>query len=564
MPDTAGLETLDYLAVVGYLAVTWYIAYRATRKTEDTEDFFLGGREMPWFVVGLSIMATLLSTNTYLGAPGEMIKNGPAYFVGYCMYPVIYLIVSRLWIPFFMRLRLTSAYEYLERRFDFRARLLGDFLFLAMRLGWMSMVVYTGSLAMAEMTPGPLQRFADLFHEGLNPIYPVIVAVGVVATIYACVGGIKAVIWTDVLQAVMLFGGVFVIIGYTMLSEGTGPTAWWAAIKAEGGGGTGRLQWIAGFDIAERTTVLWACLSVISWSSCTHCCDQVALQRYFSTTSAQAARRSFIVSLVTSAVIGVLLAVSGLALRYFYMRHADALGGDMTPATGADKLMPRFFADVLPAGFGGLILVSFLCDALQTLGSGVNSIAAIISRDTAQHGGGPEAGRIRFARISTLFVGTLTTVLAVGAAYYALHSKATIFDMLPRMFNMFLGPLAVMFMIGMFYRRATPGLTIAVVLITQFVSSLWSWWGEVPNLLNRVALPAAAERWTSILGTMQNAAGETVPRTPSVLLAVFAPVAFGLLLGAIGSKLFGRDDHPGVAFTRKSVLSRPSERSDGT
>lgn len=563
MPDSAGLETLDYLAVVGYLAVTWYIAYRATKRTKDAEDFFLGGRSMPWFIVGLSIMATLLSTNTYLGAPGEMIKNGPAYFFGYAAYPIIYCIVAYLWIPFFMRLRMTSAYEYLERRFDFRARLLGDLLFLAMRLGWMSMVVYTGSLAMAEMAPGPLRAVADAFYEGLNPIYPVIVAVGVAATIYACVGGIKAVIWTDVLQAVMLFGGVGVIIGYTMLSEGNGPTAWWTAIQADGGG-TGKLQWFAGFDIAERTTVLWACLSVITWSSCTHCCDQVALQRYFSTTSATAARRSFVVSLVSSAVIGLLLAVSGLALRYYYMRHADYLSGGMTAATGADKLMPRFFADVLPAGFGGLILVSFLCDALQTLGSGVNSIAAIISRDTAQHGGGPEAQRIRFARISTLFVGALTTVLAVGAAYYALHSKATIFDMLPRMFNMFLGPLAVMFMIGMFYRRATPSLTITVVLVTQLMSSLWSWWGEVPGLLNRFGLMGAAERWTSILGTMPNAAGEMVPRTPSVLLAVFMPVAFGLLLGAIASLLFGRDDHPGVAFTWKNVLSRPSERSDVT
>lgn len=562
MSASVGLETLDYLAIVAYLAATWWIAYRATRKTEDTEDFFLGGREMPWFIVGLSIMATLLSTNTYLGLPGEIIKFGPAYIVGYAAYPFIYLIVSRLWIPFFMRMRLTSAYEYLERRFDFRARLLGDALFLLMRLGWMSMVVYTGSVAMAAMAPAPLQKVADFFHQGLNPIYPVVIAVGVAATIYACVGGIKAVIWTDVLQAVMLFGGVAVIIGYTMWSEGTGPATWWRVIKEDAN--SPDLVWVGNFNVAERTTVLWAFLSILAWSCCTHCSDQVALQRYFTTNSTIAARRSFVVSLASSAIIGLLLAVSGLALRYYYMRHLTQLQPGMTVASSAEQLMPRFFADVLPAGFGGLILVSFLCDALQTLGSGVNSIAAIISRDTAQHGGGAEAGRIRFARISTLFVGGLTTCLAVVAAYLVSETGNTIINMLPKMFNMFLGPLAVLFMIGMFYRRATPGLAIAVVLFTQLASTTWSWWPEIAGLLAKLGLNDAAEAWVSIFGTMVNDKGLVVPRPPSVMLAIFAPVAFGLLLGAVVSALFGSNDHKGVAFTWKSVLSRPSERPDTT
>src|SRR3954468_6563882 len=136
------MQPLDYVAVVAYLAVTMLIVYRSSRKQDDTENFFLGGRSMPWFAVGLSIMATLLSTNTYLGAPGEMIRYGPAYVLGYVAYPLAAVVVIFAWIPFFMPLRMTSAYEYLERRFDYRARLLGGLLFLGMRLGWMSMVVY--------------------------------------------------------------------------------------------------------------------------------------------------------------------------------------------------------------------------------------------------------------------------------------------------------------------------------------------------------------------------------------------------------------------------------------
>lgn len=557
MPDTIGLQALDYVAVAAYLAATALIAWRASRRTSDTEDFFLGGRQMPWFVVGLSIMATLLSTNTYLGAPGEMIRNGPAFCLGYAAYPLVYLVVAFLWIPFFMRLRLTSAYEYLERRFDVRARALGDVLFLAMRLGWMSMVVYTASLAMAEMAPGPLGRLAGLIHEALHPAYPVIVLLGVAATVFACVGGIKAVIWTDVLQAAMLFGGVGAIIGFTMWSEGTGPAAWWAAIRAEGDGAA-QLRWVSGFDVTERTTVLWAFAGLLAWHCCTHCCDQVALQRYFSTTSATAARRSFVVNLVGSVAMGLLLAVSGLALRYYYMRHPESLPAGLTPTNGADKLMPRFFADVLPAGLGGLIFVSFLCDALQTLASGVNSIAAIIGRDAADHGAGPAAGRMRFARATTILVGAATTVLAVGAAVFARSSQSTIFDMLPRIFNMFLGPLAVLFMTGMFFRRATAGIALTVTAATLVFSVLWSWWGQVPGLLTNLGLAAAAERWTAILGAVDG-----VPRTPSVLLAIPAPLLVGLLAAAVTSALLGRRDHPGVDYTWRSVMARVRDgRSD--
>jgi SSS family solute:Na+ symporter len=547
---SSGLELLDYLAVVAYLAVTLVILYRAGRKQHDTEDFFLGGRSMPWLAVGLSIMATLLSTNTYLGAPGEMIRYGPAYFFGFLAYPLAAAVVLLLWIPFFMRLRLTSAYEYLEHRFDARARFVGGLLFLGLRLGWMSMVVYTASMAMVTMLPAPLGALSQLCGTP-HPIYPVIAAVGVFATLYACLGGIRAVIWTDVLQAVMLFGGVMVIIGYVAWAEGTGPVAWWSEISANREHAP-QLQW-AGWDIAERTTVLWALISVAVWHCCTHCSDQVALQRYFTTTSLPAARKSFLVNIISAASIGVLLAISGLALRYFYLRHADRLPDSIEPTSGADQLMPFFYAFQLPAGFGGLILVSFLCDAMQTLGSGVNSIAAVLTQDVTGRRGAGNGGGVRSARLVTLGVGTISTVLAVLAASYAMHAGKTIFDMLPRMFNMFLGPLAVMFMIGMFYRRATAPVILAAVLLTQLFSCAWAWWGEIPLLFDYVGQEGLAERWISILGV--DSAGK--PRTPSVLLAVAGPAVFGLAIGAVLSRLFGRERHSGTDFTWRAVMRRP-------
>jgi SSS family solute:Na+ symporter len=416
----------------------------------------------------------------------------------------------------------------------------------------MSMVVYTASLAMITMIPEPITSISRSLGVS-HPIYSVIVAVGVAATVYACVGGIRAVIWTDVLQAFMLFGGVVLIIGYVMASDGSGVGTWWRTITANAEHPP-RIVWF-GTDIAERTTVLWAFTAVVFWNVCTHCCDQVALQRYFTTRSLTAARRSFIVNVVSAASIGILLGLSGLALRYYYLQHPQRLVEGVSATSGADQLMPMFFSFELPMGCAGLILVSFLCDAMQTLGSGVNSIAAIINRDIAQHGDARLARSVRSARFTTLAVGFVASLLAVMAAGYALHSKNTIFDMLPRMFNMFLGPLAIMFMIGMFYRRATGGVVLAVTLITQVVSSLWSWWGDVPVVLDYIGLPQAAEAWTSILGV--ESTGKL--RIPSVMLAVAGPTVFGLILGAIASALFGRSQHPGADYTRRAVLLRPVE-----
>lgn len=545
---TSGLNWLDYLAVVAYLTVTAGIVIRASRRQADSEDFFLGGRSMPWLAVGLSIMATLLSTNTYLGAPGEMIKYGPAYFIGYMTFPLLAVVILFLWIPFFMRLRLTSAYEYLEHRYDGRCRLLGGLLFLGLRLGWMSMVVYTASRAMVTMVPGPLAAVSN-FLGTPHPIYPVIAAVGIVATVFACMGGIRAVIWTDVLQAMMLFGGVIVIIAYVAWAEGTGPEAWWSEIVSEGSG-TPQVKWFS-LDITERTTVLWAVLSVMAWQVCTHCSDQVALQRYFATTSLSAARKSFVVNLLSAASINILLAISGLALRYYYLRHSDRLPEGLTPTSGADQLMPHFYAFQLPAGFGGLILVSFLCDAMQTLSSGVNSIAAVVTTDvTARRKSGSQ--EVRYARLVTLGVGLVSSLLAVFAAAYAMHAGKTIFDMLPRMFNMFLGPLAAMFMVGMFFPRATGAVVLTSTLVTQAFSSAWSWWGEIPFVLQKLGLSGWAESWISILGV--DADGKI--KTPSVLLAIAIPAIVGVLLGGTLSVLFGRKNHPGTAFTWRAIMQR--------
>lgn len=214
----AGLQPVDYAIVLvymlGMLGMGWYLS----RKQVNIEDFFVAGRKMPWLATGMSMIATLMSTLSYLGAPGEMIKHGVAQFIAILALPFVFIIVWTLWVPFFMRLRLTSAYEYLEMRFGPGARLLGVILYLYMRFLWMGAVIYSASIAIAHITqdtaPGAIAVLTGgtIRFDAQSWFYFVLISTGVVSTAYTVLGGISAVIWTDVVQMIVLFLGAVVTL----------------------------------------------------------------------------------------------------------------------------------------------------------------------------------------------------------------------------------------------------------------------------------------------------------------------------------------------------------------
>ncbi|MEX2173589.1 MAG: sodium/solute symporter [Pirellulaceae bacterium] len=543
MPPTdarpsAGLETLDFVMVGAYLLVTLAIVLWAARRQKNTEDFFLGNRRLPWLAVGLSIMATLLSSLTYIGLTGEVVKNGIAGFMTQLAVIPASMIVIPLFIPFFMRLRFTSAYEYLEHRFDYRTRLLGGGLFLLLRFGWVSLVMYTGSLALAEMT-------------GWN-LYWMILVLGLAATLYTCFGGLEGVVWTDVLQALMLFGGAAAIVIYVWVDTGAGPLAWWRAAGEHSAAHT-QPEWFS-FDPTKRMTLGTALIAGFFWQICTHCSDQVVLQRYAATSSLAAARNSYITNMIAVLAITSLLVVSGLALLFFYLRHPQLLPSGVQAVEVGDKLMPHFFANQLPLGFGGLILANFLCDAMQTLVSGVNSVTAVASEDVLEHRSS-KAGlaarpdramtdeanaqlnrsRLRTTRVLTFALGLGTTLIALGVARLAEESEMNIFDLMPPAFNVFLGPLGALFLIGMFQPRVTTRTVLPAIGAALVVSVLW----------NYDTLLFGKEYDLSVCG------------------AIAVPCTFGFVFAAVLSLFVEKgDDHPGRQYTWWAVMQRPLPTND--
>ena len=265
-----GIHAVDYLVVliylVGVLGAGWYFS----RQQQQGEDYFVAGRKMPWFAVGLSIVATMLSTVTYLAAPGEVIRHGLALSIGWLALPLAFVIVNFLWIPFFMRLGVTSIYEYLERRFGLAARMIGALLFVfILRLLWMATIVLTASRAVAQITHPSIGEVLPIELTLEQWTLTVLLSVGVLATVYTMLGGIKAVIWTDVAQFVVLFSGVVLTVTFIAWDTGTGPLDWWRTVTDDSDGGHA-LPPLYSWDITERNTILFTVLNVVFWYSCTH------------------------------------------------------------------------------------------------------------------------------------------------------------------------------------------------------------------------------------------------------------------------------------------------------
>jgi solute:Na+ symporter, SSS family len=500
LPTEIGLKTLDYAAIAVYMLGTFGIALWFGRKQKTTDDFFVGGRHMPWFAVGLSILATLFSTLSYLGAPGEMIRNGIGLFIGNLAIPFSLSVVFFLWIPFFMRLKVTSAYEYLERRFSYAVRLTGAALFILLRLGWMSMVVFAASMALDRVKGDDVE-----FLSGPD-IYWWIFGVGVFAAVYTAIGGIQAMIWTDVLQCILLLAGVLMAIGYVMIVDHTGPSDWWATAAAHAPRHTSPP--LFSWDVTERVTIVWVLVGNFFWTVCTHGSDQVVLQRYFSTASPQAARRSYLINVGVDLTMSVLLGLGGLALLAFYLRHDDLLPADWTAVEAADKLFPHFLGHQLPAGCAGLIISAFICDAMQTLESGVNSITAVVTNDVVprlRQGRPRVMSDLAFARALSVVITAIVTANAYFVAERSLHRGLTLVDLMPKFFNMFVGPLAALFFIGMFLSRCTTRSALPAVATGLMVSIVWSWFRELfgtnygPTIFLAIAVPCLTTIGTAFL-----------------------------------------------------------------
>jgi SSS family solute:Na+ symporter len=455
------LFTLDWIVIglyaVAMLSVGWYYS----RRTATTEDYLLGGRKMNPLNVGLSLFATLLSTITYLAFPGEMIRYGPMILAMIVAYPFVALVVGWLMIPFFMRLQVTSAYQILEMRLGLGVRMLGSIFFLSLRLLWMAVIVY----ATTDKVLVPLIGLDSSATPWLCAV------LGLITVTYTSMGGLRAVVVTDVMQTLILLGGaVLTIVLATIYLGGVG--AWWPQ------------EWPAHwpepklYDPNERITFFAIVLATFTWWSCTSGSDQMAIQRYLATRDVRAARAVLVTTLGVNVLINCLLTLVGLALLAYFRLNPHLIPDGQTILGNADQLFPQFIALGLPVGLSGLVVAGLLAAAMSSLSSGVNSSCSVITVDFIdrfRRSKENELDHVRLAKYVSVLVGIVVVVLSayVGAV------QGNLLEVTYKVVNMITVPLFGLFFMAIFVPWSKGWATIVGAITGLAVVITINFWKEL-------------------------------------------------------------------------------------
>jgi len=427
-------QPLDYAALVAYLVALIGAGVYFSRREKSTDDFFLAGRRVPWWAAGVSIFGTQLSAITFLAIPATVFAtNWVPFLANMCIVAVAPVVVF-FYLPFFRRLNVTTAYEYLEKRFSLAVRLFGSVSFILYQLGRMGIVVLLPALALAAVS-------------GIS-VTAAILVMGVLATFYTVLGGIEAVIWTDVLQVVVLMGGALVCLG--VVAAGTDGGL--AGVVAQGAA-DGK------FHLVNWT---WDCTAMALWVVVLgnflgvlvpYTTDQAVVQRYLTTKDEQQAARSVWANAVLSVPASLLFFGIGTALYVFYKRSP----GLLDPALDNNAVFAAFIARELPAGVSGLVIAGVFAAAMSTLDSSMNSIATALVTDFYRRfrPGAADGFCLGLARWLTGFLGALGTCAALLLASMNIRHLWFFFT---GMLGLLGGALAGVFALGIFTRRANgPG-----------------------------------------------------------------------------------------------------------
>lgn len=448
---------IDYSAFGLYLVATAAIGLAFSGRQKDVKEYLLASRSIGSFVLSMTVLAAFFSGISFLAAPSETYTHGIGFFVAMISFFVATPFTATFVLPFFYKSRFFTAYQYLDERFDGRVRYLASGSFILRVTLWLAAATYAPALALEQVT-------------GL-PLWFTILCTGVVTTIYTTFGGMRAVIWTDVMQLIVLFGGM-VIIMFTATSHL--PGGWGQVVDTAGGSGRLNLNW--SWDPTIRVTV-WggliggAILNLVQMAS-----DQVAVQRYLTARSFKEARKGLWMKLwLTLPVTGVFYG-TGLVLHAFYQAKGDPVAAGLV--TKADSILPFFVVNELPAGFPGLFIAAIYAASMSTISAGINSLTSATLIDFYQKMvpglAQDEARQLRLSRWLTAGYGA-----AVIGFAFLVHRLGTLLEATNKVISLVGGPLLGLFFLGMFTTRANArgvligwGAGFAIMLGVSFAGTI--------------------------------------------------------------------------------------------
>ncbi|AFL85756.1 SSS sodium solute transporter [Belliella baltica DSM 15883] len=422
--------TLNYIVLGGYLGILVIMGFFISKKQHNLADFFKAGGRVPWWAAGISVFGTQLSAITFMAIPAKTFSTDWTLFFLLMTIIMISPVIIALFLPFFRRLNLTTAYEYLELRFNRTVRNLGSIIYVTLQFGRLGIVLLLPSLALSVVT-------------GMS-VELCILIMGVLSILYTVLGGIEAVIWTDVIQVLVLLGGALislVMMVYHMDME-------WGTIK-ELALDSGKMKiFDTSFDFTG--TAIWVVLigglasNLVQYGS-----DQTVIQRYLTTKDEKTAARGILTGAWMALPSALIFFAIGTALYLFYLQHPQALSPVIQ---NTDSIFPWYIVTQLPQGVSGLLIAAVFAAAMSSLDSSMNSVATVITTDFYNRWfplQKDEGKQLTFARWVTIVIGVGGTLLALVMANMGIPSLWDQFNML---IGLFAGGLGGIFLIGILSR----------------------------------------------------------------------------------------------------------------
>ncbi|CAN5466884.1 sodium/solute symporter [soil metagenome] len=442
--DSVDFGIVNYSILGIYMLLLIGMGYYFSRRENLTDEFFLAGQRIPWWAAGISIYATQLSAITFIAIPAIAFATNWLVYPGYLTILLMVPVVIAFYLPFFRRLNITTAYEYLEKRFSLAVRLFGSLSFIIFQLERMSVMVFLPALVITAII-------------GID-IYLAIVLMGIFSIVYTVMGGMEAVIWTDVIQVVVLVFGILYSLGFIIMHVG----------------GVGVI-----YDIAMTDSKLlmfdwrFSMTDLVTWSIFLgtfalqfgpYTTDQAVIQRYLTTNNEKEAAKSLWTNGIISVPTGFLFFALGVCLYVFYKISPELIHIGMQN----DQIFPLFIGQQLPVGLSGLVIAGIFAASMSSLDSSMHSISTAWTVDFYRrfNPDSEEKYRLRLAKIVVILVGIFGTAMACVLAMYPIQSLYFLFQ---EIIGLLSSALAGIFILGIFTERATSKGVIIGAVVSLFV-----------------------------------------------------------------------------------------------
>jgi SSS family solute:Na+ symporter len=463
------MNTLDWLIIIIYLSGMIGLSIYLGKGQSSEEDYFVGGRKLSWWSVGLSTMATQTSAISFISIPAfvALKEGGGLTWLQYELaVPLAIILVMAFLIPFFRKLKLVSVYEYLEWRFSPSVRYLVSGVFLVSRGLATGVGVYASAIVLAVCL--------DI------PLWSTILLIGVVTVIYDTIGGITAVVYSDVIQMVILITGIILCIFYAADIVGGLDDVWVSFPEAR----RSAIDPSSGLSGAGASVPFWPFLfgGIFLYTSY-YGTDQSQVQRELSAATTADTKKSLLLNGFARFPLTILYILLGMVMLAVYQSTPEL--NSRIPYNKPDYLVPQFILLYLPQGLRAVIFASLLSAAMSSLDSALNSLSASTVHDFI-------APRLKDSS-RLLLISKLTTVgwgiLITGFAFLVGNISETVIESINKIGSAFFGPILAAFVVGVLSRRATAGSVTAGIIS-----------GVVFNLLIWLTVPGVYWMWWNLTG----------------------------------------------------------------